>query len=429
MTERRLGKQGGWKSGWRFASFFSFWATLHHQGKQIAFFSSQKHTQRIPPLMTAARAKGLLDTGKYLASTWTLASGRKLCLRVCPKEELHFSRKRFTIFAPTRRKFSKEGGYLEGNSEYTREGSHSRHRHNHSTKPGPPSNASSSTADVPQLTFDQRLDYLQASDTSPHPRPSTLNPSSPKTSPETLENTIASAGRDRKKPKTWKRYRPGFQPGDFMCPQCGSHNFRPPERELAARMESKVLIKQKQITQKSVMASWFSLGSSPASGAEAAITMPTTKAGRTPLSVSSSSSLPSPSSMVTNKKPTRHQKTLILQQKVPLGANAYCFECGFETLYPPPLPSTPASHSTSTSPQDPRNAVIRNDLRLNKPRDYICPQCQTVNFNNRLHCVGCGVLVPWIRESVLKGPKGPKGGRRGGGSVKNSRLWVKGPSK
>ncbi|KAK3829208.1 MAG: hypothetical protein J3Q66DRAFT_324626 [Benniella sp.] len=379
--------------------------------------------------MTAARAKGLLDTGRYLASTWTLASGRKLCLKVCPKEELHFSRKHFTIFAPTRRKFSKEGGYQEGKSGYTREGSHPRHRHNHSAKPGSPSNASSSTADVPQLTFDQRLDYLQASDTSPHPTPSTLNPSSPKTTPETLENKIASGGRDRKKLKTWKRYRTGFQPGDFMCPQCGSHNFRPPERELAARIESKVLIKQKQITQKSVMASWFSSRSSPASEAEAAITMPTTKAERTPLSASSSSpSSPSssPSSMVTSKKLTRHQKTLILQQKVPLGANAHCFECGFETLYSPPLPSTPAARSTSTSPQDSTNVVFRNDLRLTKPRDYICPQCQTVNFNNRLHCVGCGVLVPWIRESVLKGPKG---GRRGSGSVKNSRFWVKGPSK
>ncbi|KAF9362105.1 hypothetical protein BGX34_006694 [Mortierella sp. NVP85] len=279
--------------------------------------------------MTAARAKGLLDTGRYLASTWTLASGRKLCLRVCPKEELHFSRKHFTIFVPTRRNFSREGGYLEGNSGYAREGSYSRYRHNQSTKPGSPSNASSSTADVPQLTFDQRLDYLQASDTSPHPTPSTLNPSSPKTSPGTLENTInPKPGRDRKKTKTWKRYRTGFQPGDFMCPQCGSHNFRPPERELAARMESKVLIKQKRMTPKSAMASWFSSGPSPASGTEAAITMPTTKTAGIPLPASSA---PSPSSVVTNKKLTRHQKTVILQQKVPLDfiPSAPTFNPGF----------------------------------------------------------------------------------------------------
>jgi hypothetical protein len=113
-----------------------------------------------------------------------------------------------------------------------------------------------------------------------------------------------------------------------------------------------------------------------------------------------------------------------------LGAGAQCFECGFETLDHPVQPSSVSTtsdpHHSTTQSRDSTNKVVRCDIRLYKPRDYICPQCQTVNFNNRLHCVGCGTIIPWIRDRIVKGPRGGVGR---GGSTKNGRLWFDGLSK
>ncbi|KAF8988712.1 hypothetical protein BGZ52_003316 [Haplosporangium bisporale] len=64
--------------------------------------------------------------------------------------------------------------------------------------------------------FDRRLQFLQG-----FQRRSKLP--SPTSTPETKKVQRRVLG---------KKYRHGFQRGDFMCPQCGSHNFRPPEHAL-----------------------------------------------------------------------------------------------------------------------------------------------------------------------------------------------------
>jgi hypothetical protein len=123
---------------------------------------------------------------------------------------------------------------------------------------------------------------------------------------------------------------------------------------------------------------------------------------------------------------TRFQREVIPpQRKYPQGAAGHCFECGFQTSFTIPS-SSPAAASHSHQQGD-KNSTIdkdgqhtdthlptssplpslssskyRNDIRLSNPRDYVCPHCQTVNFSNRLHCVGCGTLAPWIHTRVVE---------------------------
>ncbi|KAG0246683.1 hypothetical protein BGX31_010552 [Mortierella sp. GBA43] len=328
-------------------------------------------------------------------------------------------------------------------------GNSSKRGHGHVAKPG---SHSSSPGDVFSLTFNQRLDYLRGAGTTPTtPTITPFNPSKsppsqskaptgkrlryqlpkPSTSKDTITEDTTSAssmsafGNDKKRPKSWRRYRPAFQPGDFMCPQCGSHNFRPPEWDYAAMADSKVLIRQKQTTPRSttILPSFFedehdhdheTSSSSPP-------TSPVTEESSNEMYSSTTipSQPPPPSSGTQDKRATRHQKIHIQHRKYPLGAGAQCFECGFETLDHPVQPSASTSDPHSIPSRDSTNKVVRCDIRLYKPRDYICPQCQTVNFNNRLHCVGCGTLAPWIRDQVVKGPKGGRGR-----STKDGSLWL-----
>ncbi|KAI8600819.1 hypothetical protein EDD21DRAFT_376121 [Dissophora ornata] len=232
--------------------------------------------------------------------------------------------------------------------------------------------------------------------------------------------------------KPGKRYRPGFQPGDFLCPQCGSHNFRPPERTLAATIEARALYKQKQ-RQRQQQQQQTQRAEATCSSTSATLGAGDGK-DHDPdeLAKSSSSanvrmaeSLSGPETGSASRDEEQHPR-----RKYPIGANSHCFECGYGTACDPLPTSTSYSSAVlataSSSPLASRDHTqvktateatneLRADLRLAKPRDYVCPQCQTVNFNNRLHCVGCGVVAPWIRENVEKGLRASSKSAKGRG--------------
>ncbi|KAK5822095.1 hypothetical protein F5H01DRAFT_403944 [Linnemannia elongata] len=214
-----------------------------------------------------------------------------------------------------------------------------------------------------------------------------------------------------------KSYRPGFQPGDFICPQCGTHNFRSPEHAQVVLHQSTVVRLSKKHDHLSFAGQHGAGGDTAATGAVGAGSQ-TQQQHQQPL--------------------TRFQREIIPpQRKYPQGAAGHCFECGFQTSFTPPSSSSATSQSSSISTDplkdqdyNPRNspstasttqagetheqhagipssssllsAQYRNDIRLTNPRDYVCPHCQTVNYSNRLHCVGCGTLAPWIQTRIVE---------------------------
>ncbi|KAF9089369.1 hypothetical protein BGX27_002512 [Mortierella sp. AM989] len=117
----------------------------------------------------------------------------------------------------------------------------------------------------------------------------------------------------------------------------------------------------------------------------------------------------SPSEEAGKKLPqNQKQKQLTPERKYPLGATSHCFECGFESSYKIPSMSVSPSllqHSARVKSATEATKSLRQDIRLVKPRDYVCPSCQTVNYNNRMYCVGCGVMAPWVQEMAKSSPK------------------------
>ncbi|KFH63369.1 hypothetical protein MVEG_10779 [Podila verticillata NRRL 6337] len=202
--------------------------------------------------------------------------------------------------------------------------------------------------------FDRRLQFLQG-----FQRRSKLP--SPTSTPETKKVQRRVLG---------KKYRHGFQRGDFMCPQCGSHNFRPPEHAL--------------------IGPWTGARKSQDSVDKVALKAPS---GSAKGGVSATVSI-LPSHHSHSHDPTAH----------PQGALAHCFECGFESTYKDPTSSL-SSRSKSKHPTGSQITQHRgeNDLRLSNPREYVCASCQTINYSGRIHCVGCGTLAPWIRDMVERG--------------------------
>jgi len=172
-----------------------------------------------------------------------------------------------------------------------------------------------------------------------------------------------------------KRYRPGFQPGDFMCPQCGSHNHRPPEYDQSFNSQSSLLTSN--------------FGSDQGHGASS---------------------------------------RQLVTRNYPAGAHPACFECGYETRIPGPSSvdaASPHPRSSSTlgvltsstdSLQETKLFETENtatqeedDLRRPKPRDYVCPNCRTLNFSGRLYCMGCGILNTRAKSRIFKRDSTTKG--------------------
>ncbi|KAK3831866.1 MAG: hypothetical protein J3R72DRAFT_454584 [Linnemannia gamsii] len=227
-----------------------------------------------------------------------------------------------------------------------------------------------------------------------------------------------SPRRVRRKPVD--AYRSGFKPGDFICPQCGTHNFRPPEYTQTALQQSTVVPSKKYRRPLLDQEQQQQQNQGHLHG-EAQINLEVVSA------------------VLSRKEPrggrsiTRFQREIIPpQRKYPQGAACQCFECGFQTSYTLPTSSTTtttrthtkqttslskdqdsdASKTTSTAAVEKMNEDSsysiqrnkhRNDIRVTKPRDYVCPECQTVNYNSRLQCVGCGVLAPWIQTKIEQG--------------------------
>lgn len=202
--------------------------------------------------------------------------------------------------------------------------------------------------------FDRRLQFLQGFQRRSEPSSPTSLPK-----PKKVQRRVLG-----------KKYRHGFQRGDFMCPQCGSHNFRPPDHAL--------------------IGPWTGARKSQDRVDKLALKAPS---GSAKGSLSATVSI-LPSNHSHSLGPTAH----------PQGALAHCFECGFESTYKDSTSSL-SSRSKSRHPTGPRIAQHRgeNDLRLSNPREYVCTSCQTVNYSGRIHCVGCGTLAPWIRDMVERG--------------------------
>ncbi|KAF8981725.1 hypothetical protein BGZ46_002388 [Entomortierella lignicola] len=213
--------------------------------------------------------------------------------------------------------------------------------------------------------------------------------------------------------KKWMRFRPGFLPGDFMCPQCGSHNFRPPEHSFTSKLNSKFKVKPPRHMQQAEN--------------DASLSHPSKKSNIDPTDVPNESSVEQAHNSSTSAIETddmNHsaetevnlslsQEQLLVARKYPLGAKSHCFECGYESSFEtaPVTASSKSSLRAKTTTEATKD--LRKDIRLVNPRDYVCPTCQTVNYNNRMYCVGCGVLAPWIQEvaesSLKKINKGNKG--------------------
>lgn len=215
----------------------------------------------------------------------------------------------------------------------------SRHIPNKPTKKQPATGTTQPDASDTQCTFDHRLKFLQVHSRPPH---------------------VAV----RK-----NRYKPGFQPGDFMCPQCGSHNHKPPEYNQGFTTQSSVL----------------SLGLGSDQEPDASSQPPTTRSH-------------------------------------PAGASPVCFECGYETRIPYTLPPnaanphSPSSVSTSSAKPLQESGLLGrditgtheeedDDIRRPKPRDYVCPNCRTLNFSGRLYCIGCGILNTRAKSRIFKRAK------------------------
>ncbi|KAF9933232.1 hypothetical protein BGZ67_004362 [Mortierella alpina] len=125
------------------------------------------------------------------------------------------------------------------------------------------------------------------------------------------------------------------------------------------------------------------------------------------------------------QRPSRYQARIeVPDRKFPLGAKDRCFECGFGT-FQEIAPAQGASvafdgiednimseehedrirrgSSKDSDRGSSSSSTVSSDLRLSKPRDYVCPQCQTVNYNGRLYCVSCGTLALGILEFIERG--------------------------
>ncbi|CAO3571108.1 unnamed protein product [Mortierella alpina] len=259
-------------------------------------------------------------------------------------------------------------------------------------------NTPSPLSAIRELSFEHRLQFLAGHHKGRPTKhlPASLNTrSSVHTNDPSDPYTTASSGddqTDQRRATRKKRYRPGFQPGDFICPQCGSHNHRPPEHNMASRLESKVLLKHNKAGSKSHLPS----------------------------------RIPVPGQRLSRYQ-TRIEEP---DRKYPLGSTDRCFECGFGTAQEIARAQAPAvafdgqedtvmsetheeqirssnskSHVRGTSNSNSNNTAS-SDLRLSKPRDYVCPQCQTVNYNERLYCVGCGTLALGTREFIERGGSG-----------------------
>ncbi|KAF9928096.1 hypothetical protein FBU30_002632 [Linnemannia zychae] len=191
-----------------------------------------------------------------------------------------------------------------------------------------------------------------------------------------------------------RKYNPGFKPGDFICPQCGTHNFRPPEYTQVASQHAYATrhYRKHQDLHDSHEANEDIISS----GSQESHTQP-------------------------------QEEMNAPRWKYPQGASARCFECHFETSYPLPQSasspkSTFSTDATVSSDSNENTSVkakerhegsetallssltqqYRKDIRLSGPRDYICPSCQTVNYSNRLYCVGCGSFAPWIKTRIVE---------------------------
>ncbi|KAG0051468.1 hypothetical protein BGZ83_003753 [Gryganskiella cystojenkinii] len=212
----------------------------------------------------------------------------------------------------------------------------------------------------PRLTFDRRLLYLQGSyryrtfdDALTNTDKAIVNTSANTQDPGNTKDKSTFRKRPR---KSGKRYRPGFRPGDFMCPQCGTHNHRPPEYNLYTRSTSP--------------SNLFPVDAETGSDGHG-----------------SSSD---------------HTSTT---KRFPAGALPRCFECGYETR----IPVATALSSKSSTRSSESDSVTDNadaqeeddDLRRSKPRDYVCCKCQALNLGSRLHCVGCGSIRPRVRRSLF----------------------------
>ncbi|KAF9896194.1 hypothetical protein BX616_007947, partial [Lobosporangium transversale] len=283
-----------------------------------------------------------------------------------------------------------------------------------STATATSSSSSSSTSASSSISFNRRLEFLSGGRTVA-PRSRSYPISSEAAIPITKVSKTQSA-----KNGVLKKYKPGFMAGDFICPQCGSHNFRPPEYSPIRHALQRKQFRQ-QLNEES-----------------ASSTVSSTVPSTAPLDNLGDNVVQDASSKAQAKKEEEKQDPLRQSQhhdyhhrldtqpqpqplktraQSPLGAKAHCFECGFETSYNLPMAAAnddKSSYSTNDSPSSsssfkrPKTLTeqtihLRNDIRLAKPRDYVCPQCLTVNFYNRLNCIGCGTFAPWIREKVEAG--------------------------
>lgn len=223
-------------------------------------------------------------------------------------------------------------------------------------KPTGPIPTSSEWTPASGSDFDRRLQFLQGFQRRSEPS----SPTSPSKTRKVQRRVLG------------KKYSHGFQRGDFMCPQCGSHNFRPPDHAL--------------------IGPWTGARNSQDNGEKVALKS---------LSGSGKGGVSATVSILPSHHSHSHNSTAH-----PRGALAHCFECGFESTYKDPTSSLP-SRSKSKHLTGSRTSQNRdeNDLRLSSPREYVCASCQTVNYSGRIHCVGCGILAPWIRDVVEKGTK------------------------
>ncbi|KAF9427319.1 hypothetical protein BGZ94_005125 [Podila epigama] len=228
-----------------------------------------------------------------------------------------------------------------------------------------------------------------------------------------------------------KKLRPKFQRGDFMCPRCGTHNTRKADQGIVGPWSSaRRALQEGDDTKATIL-----LTSNNKSE-----TKPDQHSGRdSNAEIVAVSILPaSPSNRADLRRP----------EQFPLGALSQCIECGYETTLTPPRWLTPKSrralaqdevsesreelkggqeehkqeqastqeieHRHTYPPERKlRHAYQHHDLRMSKPRDYVCQNCKTVNFRNRTDCAGCGDLAPWLRKLVERGVT-PKESKRDG---------------
>ncbi|KAG0254637.1 hypothetical protein DFQ27_006740 [Actinomortierella ambigua] len=207
-----------------------------------------------------------------------------------------------------------------------------------------------------------------------------LRPRPPAAASSVVSSSSSSSSLDYSRESKKKRYVAAFQAGDFMCPRCGTHNFGDPDKHLRPFMA-------RSIPQRSSSSHRSQESHSP----------------QDRLLSSSSSSSPIPGEQKDKEEEEDEHDSAL---KAPLlrprerrrrlqGAISTCIECGYSThestqRTASPTAAAAAALSTTTTNKD--------DVRLSRPREYVCDYCDTVNFAGRISCVGCGAITPSLRD-------------------------------